>query len=59
MFLGVAETIAGLHCCGAGIVQCSFNLFELRLWVIAISVTPGNLFVFAAFHLTPSLLPLG
>ena len=38
MFLGVAETIVGLHYCGAGIVQGFFQSFELRHWVIATSI---------------------
>ena len=40
MFLAVAETIVGLHHCGAGIVQGFFQSFELRHWVIATAVTP-------------------
>ena len=59
MFLAVAETIVGLHYCGTGIVQGFFQSFELRHWVIATSVTPGNIFFFAFFHLTLTLLPLG
>ena len=49
MFLAVAETIVGLYHCGAGIVQGFFQSFELRHWVIATSVTPGNIFFFAFF----------
>ena len=60
MFLPVAETIVGLHYCGAGIVSVfSFQSLELRHWVITFSVTLGNIFFFASFHLTLSLLPLG
>ena len=49
MFLAVAETIVGLHYCGAGIVQGFFQSFELRHWVIATSITPGNIYFFCFF----------